>query len=83
MAAQMPVVMQHTHEEHIVGGDVLIDQGHDKKDFDPTKTYKQKMPVLIAFDHTQRLQRAYNRSGKRGVTEYIKSIRKIVENDSN
>lgn len=83
MAFMMPRIMQQTHEQHLVKGEVLIEQGHDKKQFDPDKTYLQNMPVLIAFDHQQRLQRAYSRSGRKGVTEYIKSLNKIVKDDSN
>lgn len=81
MIQAMPVIMEQTHEVHHVKGSVLLEQGHH--DVNPDKTYTQNMPVLVAFNHEKRLKAAYNRSGRQGVTEYIKSLQKIVAHEAN
>jgi hypothetical protein len=82
LVASLPMVMQETHEVHRVKGEVLLEQGHDAEEVKPEAIYMQQMSVLIAFNHEKRLQAAYSKGGRNGVTEYIKLIRKIVEHDT-
>jgi hypothetical protein len=82
LAETIPVVMSHCHEDHYVKGSELIEQGHkelpDGGSIDPEKMYKQKMPVVIARNHENRLKRIYQTHGREGVTHYINEIKKIA-----
>jgi len=85
-ADELPVINNFTTETHFVKGSELIEQGHTEKEdgspIDPEAMYKQKMPVLITSNHTNGMKRAFIKGGKKGVTEYIRKVRQMVEKDT-
>lgn len=85
LAGQLPIVWEHTHEDHFVDGAELIEQGQYELS-DGTKvvagiTYKQAMPVMIAKNHERRLRKAYQKNGNEGLIKYITDIKNIVNDN--
>lgn len=82
LAETMPTIMEQTHEEHVVNGSELISQGHVDNGkggkIIPEKSYKQKMPVLIARNHINHLKRAYKSNGRDGVSSYVNEVKSIL-----
>lgn len=86
VAAQLPVVMQQTSEEHHVDGAELIEQGHyeeGKEKIQPGIKYKQHMPVLIARNHERRLRHEYEKHGHQGILNYVEKIKQLALANAN
>lgn len=83
LAEKMPLVMEWTHEVHMVKGQELIDQGQDVTDdgkkIKPERTYLQNMPVQIAINHERRMRKAYKKNGYAGLQEYITKMLSLVK----
>jgi hypothetical protein len=77
----MPIIMEQTHEDHVVDGTDLLAQGHfenGSKKIEADKQYVQPMPVLIARNHENRLKSLYKKHGRDGITSYVKEVKSIV-----
>lgn len=83
LAAQLPVVMDFTHEVHFVDGAILIDQGqYDDDNGNKISTgiqYKQNFPVMMAANHERRLRKAYDKHGEQGILNYVNEIKTLAE----
>jgi hypothetical protein len=78
VANQLPVVMRHCSEKHIVSGEQLIKeediQKINDKPVDPEKMYVQHYPVMIAINHKRKLKRLVDKYGSAIVPVYAQSV---------
>ena len=76
-AAEVPQVDINVTEMHTVLGSELLYQGEteiDGKPIDPKKVYKQKMPVILAVNHTRRMKNIFKKFGNEGLLTYYDGV---------
>jgi hypothetical protein len=87
IASQLPVVMDWSHEKHIVSMEEAKEQYPDRKDSEFLVFNKGKhkgkvlitFPVQVASNHYRRMKKAYLKSGQPGVIEYIKKVKALEQ----
>lgn len=78
VAETLPVIMRQSCEVHYVTGKELLDQGHTEikpgEPVIPKGKYRQRMPVMIAINHTRNLKKICGKYGAAGLNAYISAV---------
>ncbi len=88
VATEMPVIMRHSNEVHLVKGSEMIANGvydvpnprageplqPERIKVIPEMSYKQPVPVQIAINHTRKLKKLHKQMGYMGLHAYVDAI---------
>lgn len=75
--AQLPIIMETTHEVHNMKGSELLEMGYVEMEgqiINPELYYNYNAPVQIAVNHYNRLKKAWIRHGQKGLAKYIADV---------
>jgi len=76
-AAKVPQVDINVGEWQNVFGAELLMQGEtevDGKPINPKQLYRQKMPVILAVNHSRRMTKIYKKHGNEGLLAYFDAV---------
>lgn len=83
IAGNLPVVMEETHEVHIMTGrelkEIDIVKDAEGKDLVDNKKYDWPFPVQVAWNHYRRMKSAYKKHGEPGIMDYINRVGDIKD----
>ncbi len=88
-AALFPVVLEQSHEVHIMTGAEIMElekeygdiEKSDKK-LDPETKYPYTMPVQLAANHYRRLKNAWLKDGQPGVLKYMQGVAEVMKQNN-
>lgn len=83
LASSLPWINQSSTELHHLKGSEILEWGTIKeiegKPIDPGKMYQVHMPVLMIQNNARATKRAYLRNGVAGISHFLNSTHKTVE----
>jgi len=83
-ADELPVLMRPSHEYQFRPGSALIRENRDDidgKPIDPSKVYKDVMPVQIAVNHTRKLKKLVKAYGTEVIPVYAEAMEESKPNN--
>lgn len=86
LAANIPLINESTHENHLVLGSEILEWGTiteiDGKLIDPEKKYMYQFPVNIVQNNRRRMKRAYLKNGEAGIRHYLQQTLEIAKSNT-
>jgi hypothetical protein len=85
LAANMPMINEHTNEKHELFGSEILSWGTikeiDGKPIDPDKKYLYNFPVMMIQNNRRRMKKAFLKGGEEGIKHYLQQTLNVVKSN--